>query len=495
MPYIGTDINYGNLAKQTGTGDGADTTPIAALTYTVPSSESILVFLDGVCQVPSTDFTATGTTLTFTTAPANGVAILVMFLGRSLDIGTPADNTVGLAQLAGGTDGNLITYDASGDPANVATGTATHVLTSNGAGAAPTFQAASGGDKRNFWIDGDYTQFPDYGGASTSWSVSSGSGYLSALHQTRGAVSGAVFNYSRDTDVPTVGQSGHLSKYALKIDCTTADGSVGSSDLSTLEYVVTGSDYAFLHGQAITLNFWVKSTKTGTFGVCFQNSARDRSYVAEYTVSSTNTWEEKSVSVTLDTSGTWLLTEADVGLRIILGLMAGSSFHTGTLDQWNGDALRCSSNQVNVFDSTSNNFHLSQVGLYLGSSAPSTFLGESVSTVRNQVAWYVQRHNLDQSSYEPVCAGYSLNATDFYGSYSYPMGEMRKQPSITDSAVDTFAVWSTPTTPDATTITWSSIGTSKARVLAQGHSVAVGEGGLLTREATNTTWIMMDARH
>ena len=151
MPYIGTDINYGNLAKQTGTGDGADTTPIAALTYTVPSSESILVFLDGVCQVPSTDFTATGTTLTFTTAPANGVAILVMFLGRSLDIGTPADNTVGLAQLAGGTDGNLITYDASGDPANVATGTATHVLTSNGAGAAPTFQAASGSGWK--WIE------------------------------------------------------------------------------------------------------------------------------------------------------------------------------------------------------------------------------------------------------------------------------------------------------------------------------------------------------
>jgi len=100
MAYIGTDINYGNIAKQTGTGDGSDTTPIAALTYTVPSNESILVFLDGVCQVPGTDFTASSTTLTFTTAPANGVAILVMFLGRSLDIGTPGDSTVTLAKMA-----------------------------------------------------------------------------------------------------------------------------------------------------------------------------------------------------------------------------------------------------------------------------------------------------------------------------------------------------------------------------------------------------------
>ena len=50
-----------------------------------------------------------------------------------------ADNAVGLSQLAGGTDGNLITFDASGNPSHVATGTVGHVLTSAGAGAAPTF--------------------------------------------------------------------------------------------------------------------------------------------------------------------------------------------------------------------------------------------------------------------------------------------------------------------------------------------------------------------
>ena len=53
---------------------------------------------------------------------------------------TVADNSITLAKMAGGTDGNLITYDANGDPAAVATGTAAQVLTSNGAGAAPTMQ-------------------------------------------------------------------------------------------------------------------------------------------------------------------------------------------------------------------------------------------------------------------------------------------------------------------------------------------------------------------
>ena len=56
-----------------------------------------------------------------------------------------ADDAITLAKLAAGTDGELITWDAAGNPAAVAVGTSTHVLTSNGTGAAPTFQAAAGG--------------------------------------------------------------------------------------------------------------------------------------------------------------------------------------------------------------------------------------------------------------------------------------------------------------------------------------------------------------
>ena len=55
-----------------------------------------------------------------------------------------ANDAIGLTELKAGTDGELITWDASGNPAAVAVGTSTHVLTSNGAGAAPTFQAAGG---------------------------------------------------------------------------------------------------------------------------------------------------------------------------------------------------------------------------------------------------------------------------------------------------------------------------------------------------------------
>lgn len=71
-----------------------------------------------------------------------------VFTAGVIDTAEIADDAVTLAKMAPGTDGNLITYDASGDPAAVATGTSGQVLTSNGAGAAPTMEdlpaAASG---------------------------------------------------------------------------------------------------------------------------------------------------------------------------------------------------------------------------------------------------------------------------------------------------------------------------------------------------------------
>ena len=155
MPYIGRPLNAGNLAVQSGTGDGSDTTPIATLDYSVGSSNSIGVYLDGVRQLAGTDFTASGTVLTFTTAPANLVGIDVYFLGLELSIPTPADASVStakiiddavtLAKMASGTDGNIISYDASGNPVAIATGSDGQVLTSAGAGQPCAFETLTTG--------------------------------------------------------------------------------------------------------------------------------------------------------------------------------------------------------------------------------------------------------------------------------------------------------------------------------------------------------------
>ena len=153
MAYIGRPLQVANLAVQSGTGDGSDTTPIATLDYAT-TTNGIAVYLDGVRQLAGTDFNVTAqTTLTFTTAPANGVGVDVYFLGLELSLPTPADGTVAtakiaddavtLAKMAPGTDGNIISYDTSGNPVAVATGSSGQVLTSAGAGAPPTFATAS----------------------------------------------------------------------------------------------------------------------------------------------------------------------------------------------------------------------------------------------------------------------------------------------------------------------------------------------------------------
>lgn len=72
------------------------------------------------------------------------ITILTLSTGIAATAATVSDNAITLAKMAHGTDGEIITYDATGAPATVAVGTANHVLTSNGAGSAPTFQAAGG---------------------------------------------------------------------------------------------------------------------------------------------------------------------------------------------------------------------------------------------------------------------------------------------------------------------------------------------------------------
>ena len=66
-------------------------------------------------------------------------------LGGTIGTAQIADDAVTLAKMAPGTDGNIISYDASGNPVAVATGTAGQILTSAGAGAPPTFSDASSG--------------------------------------------------------------------------------------------------------------------------------------------------------------------------------------------------------------------------------------------------------------------------------------------------------------------------------------------------------------
>jgi hypothetical protein len=88
MPYIGNDIQFGELTSQTFTGDGS--TVAFTMGYTVANTTSILVTSGNVVQEPTVAYTVSGTTLTFTSAPEDDDTIHVRFLGRVVDVANAA---------------------------------------------------------------------------------------------------------------------------------------------------------------------------------------------------------------------------------------------------------------------------------------------------------------------------------------------------------------------------------------------------------------------
>lgn len=129
MPYIGNDIQYGELNSQTFTGDGSTTA--FTLTYTVSNVNSLLVTVADVIQEPTTAYTVSGTTLTFTSAPANSDTIHVRYLGRTLDVGTTAivqdsdqDTKIQVEESA---DEDTIRFDTGGTEIATATTTSFNI--------------------------------------------------------------------------------------------------------------------------------------------------------------------------------------------------------------------------------------------------------------------------------------------------------------------------------------------------------------------------------
>jgi len=120
--------------------------------------------------------------------------------------------------------------------------------------------------------------------------------------------------------------------------------------------------------QTITLSFWVKSSETGTFSVSFRNGAGDRSWVSSYSISTSDTFEYKTITVTGSTDGTWATdTNASILLEFCYGGQTSKS--TSSLDQWVTGNYTAATGQTDIMQSTSNYFEITGVQLEMGSVA------------------------------------------------------------------------------------------------------------------------------
>jgi len=180
-----------------------------------------------------------------------------------------------------------------------------------------------------------------------------------------------TFTVTQDTDVP----SGQGFSKSLKLDCTTANASLSAGSYLQLATKFEGQNLQYLKkgtssAESLTLSFWVKSNKTGTFIVELDDNDNARNINKSFTIDSASTWEKKTITFAGDTTGAFGNDNGD-SLRIFWWLGAGTDYTSGTLQTSWGSTVNANRavGQVNLADSTSNEFYITGVQLEAGTTA------------------------------------------------------------------------------------------------------------------------------
>ena len=118
---------------------------------------------------------------------------------------------------------------------------------------------------------------------------------------------------------------------------------------------------------AVTLSFWVRSSLTGTFGGALGNATLGRTYPFSYTISAANTWEQKTIIIAGDTSGTWG-TGNGIGIGINFSMGTGST-SSGTAGVWSSSAFLSATGATSVVGTSGATFYITGVQLEPGSTA------------------------------------------------------------------------------------------------------------------------------
>jgi len=181
---------------------------------------------------------------------------------------------------------------------------------------------------------------------------------------------GSKFSVQQSSTAPT----GFIN--SLKVT-SLSSYSIGSTDIQVLKQAIEGLNVADLawgtaNAKSITLSFWVYSTGLtypATFGGSFVNSAFNRSYPFSYSITAGSTWQQISVTVAGDTSGTWLTTNG-TGINLNFGLGCGSTY-SGTAGSWASADYRSATGATSVVGTSGATLYITGVQLEVGTQATS----------------------------------------------------------------------------------------------------------------------------
>lgn len=163
---------------------------------------------------------------------------------------------------------------------------------------------------------------------------------------------------------------------SLLVTSTTAN-TVGSGDYYLIQQSIEGNNIADLgwgtaNAKAVTLSFWVRSsglTYPATFGGTIVNHNYSRCYPFTYTINSANTFEQKTITIQGDTSGTWQSNTA-AGMLVNFSLGSGSTV-SGTAGAWSGTLYTSATGTTQLVATNGATLYLTGVQLEVGSQATS----------------------------------------------------------------------------------------------------------------------------
>ena len=292
------------------------------------------------------------------------------------------------------------------------------VADSLGASAVPNQSAF-----KNIIINGDMS----IAQRSTSETGITGAGYKTLDRFRLGGSVPGTWTWSQSTDVP----SGQGFAKSMKLECTTT----GSAATMYFQHKMEGQNLQYLKkgtssAESTTLSFWVKSAKTGTYIAMLLDNDNTRHISKSYTISSADTWEKKEITFAGDTSGAF---DNDNGasLEIWFWLSTNTNNSSGTLaTSWASQVTANNAvGQVNLADSTSNNFYITGVQLEAGTSASDfEFLPVDVNLKRCERYYKIVSEKESNESHLGMAAQYTGSVA--YGTFDLGY-RMRTTPTVT----------------------------------------------------------------
>ena len=186
----------------------------------------------------------------------------------------------------------------------------------------------------------------------------------------QGVSGGGTYQFTHSDDTPVgFGKS-------IKIQCTTADTSLDAGAYGYIMHKLEGNALQSMNSAngivEHTISFYAKASKTGVYTVNLRDEDNAQGNSKTFTISSANTWERYVLTFPAHSSGT-LDNDNLSSYRLYWWFQSGTNQTSGTF--YNGtwgahtNANRVSSNNVNLGDSTSNNFLITGIQMEVGNSA------------------------------------------------------------------------------------------------------------------------------